>query len=199
MNFDKNNFSINTLGIRPKEFRRTPDGIAEKGLNIYRVPTIIVKSNDKELGRIVESPSKSLEQDLLAILKGEPYEQPRHILEGEINQHLEKHGVVEFRKKIETLAKEFKEKGIGEHELDNYIAYTLLYSKRYKEAIVVSSMMLKIFPAAGHLHMALASAYELLEEKDLALASYKAAFLYIEDKGTLDVFRNALSRGEAFN
>lgn len=198
MNFDKNNFSINTLGITPQEFRRTSDGVAEKDLNIYRVPTIIVKRNNKELGRIVESPAKSLEQDLLTILKGEPYAQARHILEGEVNRHLEKQGAIEFSKNLEALTKEFKEKGIREHELDSYIAYTLLYSKRYKEAVVVSSMMLKIFPTAGHLHMALASAYELLGEKDLALTSYKMAFLYIEDKGALDVFRIALSRSEAF-
>lgn len=36
--------------------------------NIERVPTIIVYKNNKETGRIIESPTKSLEEDLLQIL-----------------------------------------------------------------------------------------------------------------------------------
>ena len=45
----------------------------ESGLNIHRVPTFIVLDNNKELGRIVESPVVSLEKDLLAILTGDNY------------------------------------------------------------------------------------------------------------------------------
>jgi hypothetical protein len=39
------------------------------GLHIRRIPTFIVYRNGKEIGRIVESPKKSLEADLLQILK----------------------------------------------------------------------------------------------------------------------------------
>ncbi len=38
-------------------------------LNIERIPTFIIYQGDKELGRIVESPGKSLEKDLYKILK----------------------------------------------------------------------------------------------------------------------------------
>jgi thiol-disulfide isomerase/thioredoxin len=38
-------------------------------LNIKRVPTFIVYSKGKEIGRIVETPNKTLESDLLNILK----------------------------------------------------------------------------------------------------------------------------------
>ena len=40
-----------------------------ENLKIERVPTIIVYQNGKELGRIVESPKKSLEEDLWKILR----------------------------------------------------------------------------------------------------------------------------------
>ena len=40
----------------------------ERGLNIHRVPDLLVYDEDKELGRIVESPVVSLERDLLSIL-----------------------------------------------------------------------------------------------------------------------------------
>ena len=46
----------------------------EKGKAIHRVPDLIVYSGKKEINRIVEYPVISLEQDLLAILKAEPYQ-----------------------------------------------------------------------------------------------------------------------------
>jgi hypothetical protein len=45
----------------------------EKGMNILRVPTLIVIENNKEINRIVESPIENLEKDLLKILTGKPY------------------------------------------------------------------------------------------------------------------------------
>lgn len=45
----------------------------EKDRNIFRVPTIIVYSGKKEMGRIIEFPRESLEKDLLAILTNSGY------------------------------------------------------------------------------------------------------------------------------
>ena len=44
-----------------------------EGNNIIRVPTFIFKKDGKEIGRIVERPVESLEEDMLKILNGEPY------------------------------------------------------------------------------------------------------------------------------
>jgi len=41
------------------------------GLNIRLVPTFIFYHNDKEVGRIVESPAESLEKDMVVILSKE--------------------------------------------------------------------------------------------------------------------------------
>ena len=38
-------------------------------LNIERVPTMIIYKDDKEVGRIIESPKKSHEQDLWKIIR----------------------------------------------------------------------------------------------------------------------------------
>lgn len=43
------------------------------GNNIIRVPTFIFKKDGKEIGRIVESPVESLEEDMVKILNGSPY------------------------------------------------------------------------------------------------------------------------------
>jgi thiol-disulfide isomerase/thioredoxin len=53
--------------------KRSPGG-EEIGLEIYRVPTLIVRRGGKEVARIVEFPVLSLERDLLAILSGAPPE-----------------------------------------------------------------------------------------------------------------------------
>jgi thiol-disulfide isomerase/thioredoxin len=43
------------------------------GYNIMRVPTFIFYRNGKELGRFVERPVESLEQDILKIVSGQAY------------------------------------------------------------------------------------------------------------------------------
>lgn len=40
-----------------------------KSLNIEKVPTIIVYYDDREIGRIVETPKATVEEDLVAIMK----------------------------------------------------------------------------------------------------------------------------------
>ncbi len=53
--------------------KRSPGG-EEAGLEIYRVPTLIVRRAGKEVARLVEFPVLSLERDVLAILSGTPPE-----------------------------------------------------------------------------------------------------------------------------
>lgn len=45
----------------------------EKGLNILRVPTLIVYENNTEINRLIEYPVESLEKDLLKILERQLY------------------------------------------------------------------------------------------------------------------------------
>jgi len=52
--------------------KRSPGG-EEEGLEIYRVPTLIVERGGREVARIVEHPARSLERDLLTIVEGEEY------------------------------------------------------------------------------------------------------------------------------
>lgn len=53
-------------------YKQSP-GHEEAGRNILRVPTLIVESNGKEVGRLIEYPVVSLEKDLLAILRQDGY------------------------------------------------------------------------------------------------------------------------------
>ena len=54
-------------------YKQSP-GHEEQGLNIRRVPTLLIFENNREVGRVVESPVTSLEKDILAIVSGQPYE-----------------------------------------------------------------------------------------------------------------------------
>jgi hypothetical protein len=54
-------------------YKQSP-GHEERGLNILRVPTLLIYENGHEVGRVVESPVASLEKDMLAIMTGQPYE-----------------------------------------------------------------------------------------------------------------------------
>jgi thiol-disulfide isomerase/thioredoxin len=45
----------------------------ERGLNIIRVPTLIVYQSGKEIGRIVETPVESIEKDIWQIVQRRNY------------------------------------------------------------------------------------------------------------------------------
>ncbi|WP_310992561.1 thioredoxin family protein [Aequorivita marina] len=68
MDFDESELSL----INVSDHKTTPQGF-EKDYDIINVPTIIFIKNDKELGRIVEYPIETLEDDMLAILSGKDY------------------------------------------------------------------------------------------------------------------------------
>jgi len=66
--FNYENFSI----VAVSHDKKTPNGL-EKGHRIEYVPTIIFTKNGDTLNRIVEYAHGTLEQDMLTILKGKPY------------------------------------------------------------------------------------------------------------------------------
>jgi len=51
-------------------------GMDISALKIERVPTFIVYDGIKELGRIIETPAETLEEDLLMILSAKPLHKP---------------------------------------------------------------------------------------------------------------------------
>ncbi len=69
--FDKADYSdtskIHIICVNREKKTRVKEEIA--GLEIEKVPTIILYRDNKEIGRIVESPQESLEKDLLKILQ----------------------------------------------------------------------------------------------------------------------------------
>lgn len=67
LGFPEKRLRVVALDNHPDRRKTSPDG-AEKGWNIEYVPTFIFLKNDKEVGRIVETPAVSLEKDMVNIL-----------------------------------------------------------------------------------------------------------------------------------
>tara|TARA_B100000768_G_C11216551_1_gene348493 strand:- start:179 stop:736 length:558 start_codon:yes stop_codon:yes gene_type:complete len=66
-------YPINLIEIiAVSEDKDTPNRL-EKPFDLYNVPTLIFNKDGKEMNRIVEFPIQTLEQDILEILKGNPY------------------------------------------------------------------------------------------------------------------------------
>ena len=77
LEFPAENLTLVAVDGVDEATKRSPTG-EEKGVEIYRVPTLVVSRGGEEVARFVEYPVLSLERDLLAILSGEPYE-PNYI------------------------------------------------------------------------------------------------------------------------
>jgi hypothetical protein len=67
---DGMSFDISQIEFVGLDRAKTCPGKFEKGFSIEFVPTFIVSKNGNEIGRIIEYPIISLEQDLLVILTG---------------------------------------------------------------------------------------------------------------------------------
>ena len=70
--FPLSQLKIVAVDKRRDRYKKSPTG-EEWGLDIKRVPTFIFYKNGKEVNRIVESPVKTLENDIAAIINTKTY------------------------------------------------------------------------------------------------------------------------------
>lgn len=56
------------VGNRDTLYKQSPQH-EERGKNILRVPTLTIYKNEKEVGRVIETPAKSWEKDMLEAIK----------------------------------------------------------------------------------------------------------------------------------
>lgn len=66
------NYPINAIQMYAVDRNKESLNGEEQGQNITHVPTIIFSKDGKEMGRIVESPIQTLEEDIRDIVKGTP-------------------------------------------------------------------------------------------------------------------------------
>lgn len=72
MDIKRSAITIIAVGNRDTLYKQSP-GHEEQGKDIYRVPHLNIYRDGKEIGRVTETPVKSWERDMLAIIRGEQY------------------------------------------------------------------------------------------------------------------------------
>ncbi len=69
---DSLHFNLNQFQMISVDRDRISPGEEQKGKNVHHVPTIIFYKGKDEIGRIIESPVGTLEEDIMDILIGNP-------------------------------------------------------------------------------------------------------------------------------
>ncbi|MEL7264901.1 MAG: hypothetical protein AAFP69_08860 [Planctomycetota bacterium] len=157
--------NLQLLDYAVGSYKRGPTG-AERDELIHRVPTIIVRRGEQELGRIVESPMSSLEMDITQILEGLP-PTPRYRLVPLADAWLKAHPEVAGGVWNQTLADEFVEQyehdSSGDSELATFAR--VLYDRGdYEPAIAIAKLNVAMYPDSLSAMKRLMQAYQASHE-----------------------------------
>lgn len=145
--------------------KQSPNG-EHKDKYIFKVPTIIVSANNRELNRIVEYPVESLERDLFLILKNE-IESSDSGLKNKTNRlqtyspnsrsyptiidWLEKGVLTEKNISIKGLAEQIRFKANSAGEI-NAAAFVLFCQNKLKEASALCKIGSYLYPDTANLY-----------------------------------------------
>lgn len=165
----KNQVKLVMLDNKDSMYKQSP-GHEEKGLNIHRVPTFVIYENEKEIGRIVESPVASLEKDLVSILKKENY-RPQYKAVVLMDSLFAVKQVFEIDKNIQETAALLKPVIKNAAELNTY-GYVLMAAGKTDKAQLVFKMNLLLYPGNANLHDSLGEFYFKTGNFNLAKEQY---------------------------
>lgn len=183
--FNMDNLEMIAVDKKPEAYKASPNG-EEKGLNIHRVPTFIFYKNDKEVGRIVESPKQDYERDMLTIINGKKY-RPQYVVVERLNKLMEENTLEELSKNESNLISSLAEFTKGSRELNTY-GYKLLRSNNLEKSLFVFDLNAKMYPYKYNIFDSLAEAYYTIKEYDKALKNYyKVLTLKPNDNNALEM------------
>ena len=165
----ENRIKLVMLSREDSTYKQSPTH-EEKGLNIHRVPDLIVYDNGQEMGRIVESPIISLEKDLLSILSKEPYS-PNYRGVSFLVDLFRNKSISEIRpedsgyvNKLHTLVK-------NSSELNTY-GYVLMAAKEMEKAGLVFRFNTVLFPGDANVFDSMGEYYLRTGNKNDAKQNY---------------------------
>lgn len=153
------------VDYRDGAYKQSPQH-EERGKNIFRVPTILLYSGTKELGRIIEFPKENLEKDLLRILNGEKY-QPNYGAGQLFLEKIEKNAVYSLTIDSNSIQRDFTPGFRNSFEL-NSIGHVLLDQGKKQKALSAFQLNTQVFPSATQSWNGLATAYLSLGRKQEA-------------------------------
>jgi hypothetical protein len=173
--FSLDRLEMITLSDRRGEFKLSPDGKERQRL-IHRTPTIVISRNGREIGRIVQNPIDSIEEDLLAIASGEPYV-PRFGAEARLHEIVNSGGLGALEGRTSELADELGALGDSD-SLWHYAKFDLLFNDKPGQAEAALDVFLQLYPESARGHLLLAEAHRALGELDEALIDVRRSLEY---------------------
>ncbi len=159
------NYTIIGVNNAFQNYKQSPFG-EEAGMNIHRVPTFVFYKGDKETGRIVESPTKSLEEDMIDVLVGADYN-PNYLVVTQLNKLFQEKDVRILQNEIDSMVVAYTPLVMSMYELNTY-ALKLFTSFQIPEAELVYQINCKIFEKEYYPKYSLARYYMMVGNYDMA-------------------------------
>jgi tetratricopeptide (TPR) repeat protein len=160
--FPESALKLVMVDYRDGAYKQSPQH-EERGKNIFRVPTILVYSTNKELGRIIEFPRISLEKDLLSIVNYENYI-PNYPAGNAFLEKIRRAKVKELYRDSISIARQLQPGLRNSFEL-NSIGHMLLDEGEKEKALFVYQLNTDLYPSAVQSWNGLAHAYFALGRK----------------------------------
>jgi len=151
----------------------------ERGLEIHRVPDLLVYINKKESGRIIESPVISLEKDLLAIAGGEKYK-PNYEAVSKLIDFMKNNKTQDRESKISQLSTLVKPFSKSANELNTY-GYVKMAANEMDKAEIAFRLNIVLYPGDANVFDSMGDYYLKIDKILLAKQNYQKA-LEIEPK-----------------
>lgn len=170
IDFPEEQLQVVALDNKRSHYKQSPTG-EEVGLNIHRVPTIIVYKNGKELDRIVEHPVTSIEADLLVISRKKEYAHHYQIVT-QLNTILENTTAKAVLENSNQYASDLKEYSKKASELNTY-GYVLFRANKMKKALAAFTINTLLFPDNKNTFDSLGEAYFATGNYEKAILNYK--------------------------
>jgi tetratricopeptide (TPR) repeat protein len=170
LSFPQKNLSLIGVDDSTEVYKQSPQR-QEAGMNIFRVPTFIVYKNNKEVGRIVEYPTETIERDLLKIFSRKEYV-PNYFGYPQIIQWMKDGLLTDENVSARGLAMQLRSRINSESEL-NACGYVLMAQGNVKEAIAVLRVNANLFPQSANCWDSLGEAYAKVGRKDKAIEAYE--------------------------
>jgi len=145
----------------------------ERGLEIHRVPDLLVFEKKKETGRIIESPIVSLEKDLLAIASNEKY-MPNYEAVSVLIDFIKKNKTTDLKNKIPELSAMIKPLSKSANELNTY-GYVKMAAGEMDKAEIAFRLNTVLYPGNANVFDSLGDYYLKNSHFLLAKENYQRA------------------------
>lgn len=177
------NFPLNRLTTiavaSDRDHYKQSIGGEHEGLNIHKVPTFIFYKDGKEVNRIVESPKKTIEEDISDILSGNYTANYPSVTK--VNSIITTQGTDYLSENSENLVKELRTISENLYELNTY-ANVLFFAGKEKAALAVLKFNTLLFPKEADTYVSLANKLLVTKNTSEAIGYYERSLEFNKDK-----------------